>query len=316
MQPRVRVIFMGSPAFAVPSLLALLADERRYEVVGVVAQPDKPAGRGQRLTPAEVKVAAAARGVQVLTPVKMKAEETRAALAALSPDLVVVAAYGRILPPSLLALPRFGCINVHASLLPRHRGASPIAHAILEGDRESGVALMRMDEGLDTGPVYVQRALPIAAADTAGTLSVKLAELGATLLCDALPDILRGALAPTPQTGIATYAPLLDKQDGRLDFSLSAAALERRVRAMQPWPGAFACRGQVRVQVLSAAVEPGRAGEPGTVLEAGKRGLVVACGEDSLLILELKPAGKAAMPASAFVAGRQVVLGDRFDPVI
>ena len=262
--------------------------------------------------PSDVKVAAAERGIPVLTPIKMKVPQTHEELAAYSPDLIVVAAYGRILPPAILAIPKYGCVNVHASLLPRHRGASPIAHAILAGDRDSGVAIMHMEEGLDTGPVYVERALAIAATDTAGTLSDKLAELGASLLLETLPDIFSGK-EPVPQAGEPTYARLLRKEDGWLDFARSAVELERHVRGMQPWPGAFTSKAGERVQVLRARLAAVGRGVAGTVLAAGREGVVVACGEGALVFDEVKPAGKAAMNASAWVAGRQIAIGDVFD---
>jgi methionyl-tRNA formyltransferase len=308
-----RVVFMGSPDFAVPSLEALLAARERVTLSGVVTQPDKPAGRGQKLTPCEVKVAAERHGLTVLTPARMKAPETLAALEALAPELVVVAAYGRILPPALLAVPRLGCVNVHASLLPRFRGASPIAHAILAGDTDSGVCLMRMEEGLDTGPVYGRRATPILPDDTTASLSARLSRLGAQLLVELLPELLAGTLTPTPQpeAGV-TYAPLLEKKDGWLDFGEPAVALERRVRAMMPWPLAFVSRAGQRVQVLAARVAEGR-GDPAEVLAAGPSGVLVACGEGALLLESVKPAGKGVMTGAAWAAGRGVAAGDRLE---
>jgi methionyl-tRNA formyltransferase len=309
-----RILFMGSPDFAVPSLLALLADPH-YEVVGVVTQPDKPAGRGQKLTACAVKAAAEARGLKVLTPTKLRPPEVQAELAALAPELIVVAAYGRILPKAILELPAHGCINVHASLLPRHRGASPIAHAILAGDREAGVAIMRMEEGLDTGPVYARRAIAIAADDTTGSLSDKLAALGAELLVATLPTILSGSLQAEPQSGDSTYAPLFEKEHGAIDFARPASELERHIRAMQPWPGAFTNKGAVRLQVLQARLVKEAHGEAGRVLAADATGILVGCGsEGALLLTQIKPAGKGAMSAAAWVAGRQVAVGDLFGP--
>jgi methionyl-tRNA formyltransferase len=325
-----RIVFMGSPEFAVPSLRGLVAQSDLARVVGVVSQPDKPAGRGQRLTAPPVKVYAAEQGLPVLQPAKMKAAETHAALAELAPDLIVVAAYGRILPRAILELPRLGCVNVHASLLPRHRGASPITHAILAGDSQTGVSIMRMEEGLDTGPVYGARAVSIDARATTGTLTAELARLGAELLVELIPDILAGRRQPVqqPDQG-ATYAPLLDKKDGWLSFEAPAGVLERRVRAMSPWPLAFTALAGQRVQVLDAHVgsshlAAGTAGigtnagagtgtAAGTVLDAGANGVTVACGEDALVLDTVKPAGKAAMKAAAWVAGRAVKAGDRFD---
>ncbi len=307
-----RIVFMGSPAFAVPSLTALCERPDLGEVVGVVTQPDKPAGRGHKLTPPPVKVAAAARGLPVWQPTKVKTEESLEALRALRPDLVVVAAYGRILPKSWLELPRHGCVNVHASLLPRHRGASPISQAILAGDSEAGVAIMRMAEGLDTGPVYGMKSLPIAPDDTTGTLTVKLAELGGRALVELLPQIVAG-VEPTPQDEArATYAPLIDKEHAALDFDQPATLLERQVRAFNPWPLAYAKKGGARLQILAAKVARG-AGRPGEILAADAGGVLVACGEGALLLATVKPEGRPAMPASAWAAGRGAAVGERLE---
>ena len=306
-----RVIFMGSPAFAVPALEQLLEHRELVQVVGVVTQPDKPAGRGRVLTPPPVKVTATAHGLPVLQPAKMKAEATHQSLRELAPDLMVVAAYGRILPPAMLAIPRLGCVNVHASLLPRHRGASPINHAILAGDREVGVAIMRMEEGLDTGPVFVMRGMPTPAGATTESLSATLATLGAELLVEALPGIVAGTLAPTPQNhAAATYAPLLEKEHGKLDFTKAAEVLERQVRAFHPWPGSFAKKGPQRVQILEVQVLPDVHGPAGQVVTADKHGVIVACGQGGLRLVTLQPEGKKAMPAAAWVAGRGVAVGD------
>jgi methionyl-tRNA formyltransferase len=283
-------------------------------VVAVVTQPDRPAGRGRKLTPNPVKIAATARDIPVLQPTKMRSPQTREALAAQRPDLAVVAAYGRILPPALLTVPRLGCINVHASLLPRHRGASPIAHAILAGDERVGVCIMGMEEGLDTGPVFSRVEVPVGPGDTCGSLTDTLAERGAALLLDTLPGILAGSIDPVPQDDVgATYAPLLEKQDGALDFGGAAEALCRRVRAFNPWPGAFAFKGDLRVLVLDAEACDG-AGDPGRVVEAGGGGVVVACGAGALRLLEVKPAGKKQMPAASWAAGRGIGVGDILAP--
>lgn len=304
---------MGSPDFAVPSLEALVAARSLVEVVGVVTQPDKPAGRGQKLTSSEVNTATTRLGLPVFTPAKMKAPETLERLRAFAAELFVVAAYGRILPPPLLALPRLGCVNVHASVLPRHRGASPINHAILAGDAETGVSIMRMDEGLDTGPVYGVARCPVEHDDTTGSLTTRLSRLGAELLVELLPGIVGGALAPVPQPSEGvTYAPLLDKKDGWLDLSLPANQLARRVRAMNPWPLAFVSRAGQRVQVLAARAGAGR-GEPGVVVGAGPAGVEVACGDGVLVLERVKPAGRGAMDASAWVAGRGIARGDRLE---
>lgn len=310
-----RVVFMGSPGFAVPAFTALCERPDLCEVVGVVTQPDKPAGRGQKLTSSAIKIAADARRIPVLTPTKLKPPESLEAFAAMQPDLAVVAAYGRILPKAWLVTPKLGCVNLHASLLPRWRGASPINHAILHGDAQSGVGLMHMDEGLDTGAVYAERAVVIASDETTLSLTIKLGELAAKLLIDSLPALFGQSLVAHPQSleGV-TYAPILKKEDGALDFGQPAQELQRRVRAMNPWPLAFTHKGDARVQVLKARTLP-TSGTPGVVLAAGPDGVVVATTEGSLVLDEVKPAGKGAMAAAAWAAGRGVVVGDTLGPV-
>ncbi len=312
---------MGSPAFAVPALSLLAERPDLCHIVAVVTQPDKAAGRGRKLFPSAIKTAAEARGIPVLQPTKMRSPQTTADLAAFKPDIMVVAAYGRILPKTLLDLPPLGCINIHASLLPKHRGASPIAHAILANDEEAGVGIMQMDEGLDTGAVFAERSISIAPDDTAFTLTIKLAELGATLLADTLPAILNGSLKAIPQSSTGmSYAPLLTKQDGRLDFTLGAEELSRRIRAFSPWPGSFCFLGRAeaegarqRVQVLTAEVVPGIPnGVSGTVVNCDKQGIVVCCQHSLLRLTTIKPAGKKAMAGGAWVAGRGVRVEDRF----
>ncbi|MEZ4270658.1 MAG: methionyl-tRNA formyltransferase [Myxococcota bacterium] len=222
----------------------------------------------------------------------------------------MVAAYGRILPQALLNLPRLGCINVHASLLPKHRGASPITHAILAGDREVGVSIMQMDAGLDTGPVISTRAITAPQTATCGNLTIALAELGAKLLIETLPSILSETAEATPQEdAAATYAPLLNKEDGRLDFSLDAAQLLRRIRALSPWPGAYTYKEAQRIQVLRASLATQK-GPPGKVIAADKQGVCVGCAKNSVLLQEVKPAGKKAMSAASWVAGRGIASGD------
>lgn len=300
---------MGTPEFAAPIFKALLDADDVFNVVGLVSQPDRPAGRGRKLAPTPTKSVALDYDVPVFQPTKVKTEATRELLASVQPDVAVVAAYGRILPPQLLHLPRHGCVNVHASLLPKHRGASPINHAILAGDTETGVCLMQMDEGLDTGPVYARKRIAIAADDTTSTLSNKLAGLGAEVVVESLPAVLRGELEAIPQPeGDASYAPLLKKEDGWLDFSRPARALERAVRAYQPWPVASFAIDGARVQVGQARIDD-RSGPVGEVLEAGKRGVLVGCGSGSLWLLEVKPPGKRMMDAAAWVAGRGVSVG-------
>ena len=308
-----RIVFMGTPDFAVPALEALARGPHR--VVAVVTQPDRPAGRGRRLRPPPVKRAAERLGIgEVWQPERIrgaKGAAFRAWLKALAPDLAVVAAYGQILPKEVLETPRRGCINVHASLLPRWRGASPIQWALLAGDRETGVCIIQMDEGLDTGPVFYCRRVSIAPDETAGTLHDKLAALGAELLPEVVDAIARGEARarPQPEEG-ATYAPRLTKEDGRLDFTRPAAELERRVRAMQPWPGAYTTVGDRRLKVLAAEVVP-ESGVPGEVLEAAGDRLVVAAGEGALRLMRVQPAGGRPMDARAFLAGRPLRAGTR-----
>lgn len=306
-----RVVFMGTPEFASPILEAMVRSEQ-FRVVGLVSQPDRPVGRGRKLTSTPTKRVAEAHGVPIFQPTKLKIEATHATLAELQADVAVVAAYGRILPARLLALPRYGCLNVHASLLPRHRGASPIAHAILAGDPNSGVCLMQMEEGLDTGPVFSRRTTPIEPQDTTESLGIRLSALGAQMVVEDVPRVLRGELKAVAQPeGDATYAPLLKKQDGRLDFSENAVALERAVRAYQPWPVAFFELEDDRIQTGRAEADD-REGEAGVVLEVSAKGVRVGCGKGSLWLLEVKPPSKRMMPAHAWVAGRAIRKGDRF----
>ena len=306
-----RIVFMGTPAFAVPSLQALL---QVHTVVGVVTQPNQPAGRGRQVAEPAVKTAARAAGVPVMQPRRLREPEAMGQLRAWAPDLIVVAAFGQLLRPELLDLPPHGCLNVHGSLLPRHRGAAPVAAAILAGDAETGITLMRMDPGLDTGPMLAKVATPILADDTTATLTTRLAELGAQLLAARLDAYLAGRLPAAPQDeALATYAPQLKKEDGRLDFARPAAELERRVRAMQPWPGAFALWPEAGtddrpLRVLRAAVLSDQVGAPGTVVGT-PRGPAVAAAEGSLLLLEVQPPGKRPMPAADFARGARGFLG-------
>ena len=295
-----RLVFLGSPGFAVPTLEALAT---AYSVVGVVTQPDRPAGRGRTLASPPVKQAALRLGLPVLQPPRLRAPEATGALAEMHPDLIVVAAYGQILRAEVLELPPHGCINVHASLLPRWRGASPVPAAIRAGDLETGVTIMRMDAGMDTGPVLAQQAMPLAPSDTGGSLSARLARLGASLLLETLPTYLAGTLDPVPQDeGQATYAPLLRKEDGRLDFSCPAVELERQVRAYDPWPGSFLEWDGRRLAVLRASLSDA----PGTDIGAvTRRGLFPAIGTArGLLVLDLvQPAGRKPVAGDAFLRG-------------
>ncbi len=301
-----RIVFMGTPEFAIPSLRALLQHTR---VVGVVTQPDRPAGRGQKLIESPVKRAAWEAGAPVIQPQRLREPAALAQLAAWQPDLIVVAAFGQILQPAVLRLPPHGCINVHASLLPRWRGAAPVAAALAAGDAETGVTLMQMDAGLDTGPLLAKRAEPIRPGDTTATLTERLAALGADLLIEHLPAYLAGDLKPQAQDeALATYAPPLKKEDGHLDFTRSAVELERRIRALTPWPGAFALWHGQPLKVLRAALAEGVAGEPGKVMPL-PNGVAVACADGALRLLDVQPAGKRAMSAADFARGAPGFIG-------
>ena len=306
-----RVAFLGSPDFAVPALEALAS---AWEVVGVVTQPDRPAGRGRVLTPPPVKSAALRLGLPVQQPPRLRAPEATADLARWEPELIVVAAYGQILRPEVLALPRHGCLNVHASLLPRWRGAAPIPAAILAGDPVTGITIMQMDAGMDTGGILAQASLDISPEDTAAGLSLSMAPLGAALLLDVLPGYLNGDVKPVPQDeSRATLAPLLKKADGRLDFTRSAAELERQVRAYDPWPGTFLEWEGHRLAVLRAGI----ADVPGIAVGAVTRhALYPAVGtSQGLLVLELvQPAGRQPVPGDAYLRGTPAFASARLDP--
>ena len=291
---------MGSPDFAVPVLQRLAAN---YPVVGVVTQPDRPAGRGNKLTAPPVKTSAEELCIPTIQPEKLKLPVAIEQLTAWKPDVIVVAAFGQILRQNVLDLPRFGCINVHASLLPRWRGASPIQAAIAAGDAETGVTIMKMDRGVDTGSLLAQQTIAIAPEDTALSLSGKLAALGADLLIDTLPDYLSGTVIPQIQLDEgATYAPLIEKEAGRLDFTLPAVVLERRVRAYNPWPVAFFEWGEGVLKVFSAHVENTQTSTPCSrqILSGFP---AVSTNEGWLVLDEVQPSGKKVMSGKAFLSG-------------
>jgi methionyl-tRNA formyltransferase len=299
-QSNERTVFMGSPDFAMPTLRALA---EALPVVGVITQPDKPAGRGRVLTPPPIKLLAQSLGIPVIQPERLREPTAMEKLHSWAPELIVVAAFGQILRPAVLDLPRYGCLNVHASLLPRWRGAAPIQAAILAGDEQTGVTIMRMDAGIDTGPTLSQRSLPILPEDTAATLSEHLATLGAQLLLDVLPSYLQGDLValPQPETG-ATYAPMLQKSEGQLDFTQPATNLARRVRAFNPWPGAFTFWNEQLLKIHQAHAVAVSASSSGQLLIHD--GLPAIGTSDGLLVLDtVQPAGKKSMPGAVFLQG-------------
>ena len=301
-----RLIFAGTPEFAVPSLRALL--DAGHPPLAVYTQPDRPAGRGRQPRPSPVKIVALDAGMPVRQPVSLRDPAVLAELAELAPDLLVVAAYGLILPPAVLAVPRLGCVNVHASLLPRWRGAAPIQRAILAGDAETGICLMRMEAGLDTGPVYARASCPIPRGTTGGELHDRLATLGATALRETLPALLADALAPAPQDDArATYAPKLEKAEAELDWSRPAPELERRVLAFNPYPVAQTRLNGQTLRVWRAWAEAeATAAPPGTVLREGAAGIAVATGAGVLRLTEVQLPGGRPLPAAAFLAARRL----------
>ena len=303
---RFSLAFFGTPDFAVPVLAGLL--EAGHGVVCVYSQPPRPAGRGHRARPAPVHRFAEARGLAVRTPTTLKDPKVQRDFAALGLDAAVVAAYGLLLPAEILSAPRLGCLNVHASLLPRWRGAAPIARAILAGDAESGVTIMQMSEGLDSGAMVLQERMPVPSAATAASLEDALAGLGARLIVQALDGLDQGRLEPVPQPADGvTWAAKLTRAEGRLDWHRPAAELERRVRAFAPQPGAWFTHDGERIKVLAAAIAPAEGeGRPGVVLDDR---LTVACGEGALRLLELQRAGRAAMSAAAFLRGYEIPAG-------
>ena len=297
---------MGTPAFSVASLEACL---KLGEVVAVVTQPDKPAGRGQQLTMSPVKLRALEAGITVLQPPKLRGTDFAEQLRVLKPDVSVVTAYGKILPRDVLDAPTHGSVNVHGSLLPRFRGAAPIQWAIASGDQKTGVCLMKMDEGMDTGPVIARAEMPIEAVDTSGTVHDKLSSLGGQVLRESLPRYLDGSLLPVAQpTDGVVMAPMIKKEDGRIDFSKSARELERRLRAFTPWPGLFTTFDGGLFKVHEAAVTE-NTGAPGSIISAGPHGLEVACGEGALLMTKVQPEGKRVMSAADFLSGRKLDAG-------
>lgn len=303
-----KIVFAGTPEFAARALAALY--EAGHDIPLVLTQPDRPAGRGMTLQASPVKQLALYRGSEVFQPLTLKDEAAQEKLRLLAPDVMVVAAYGLILPQAVLDIPRHGCLNIHASLLPRWRGAAPIHRAILAGDAESGVCIMQMEAGLDTGPVLLSASTPITAQDTSQTLHDKLAVQGAQLIVSALQCLPLPAVAQ-PEAGV-TYAAKLDKSEAPLDWRRPAAELDRQIRAFTPFPGTTAVLDGAPLKVW-AALPRSESGVPGTVLAADKHGILVACGSGSLLLTELQQAGGKRLPVAQFLAGHGVSAGARFE---
>lgn len=312
-----KIVYMGTPDFAVNPLHALA--EAGYEVAGVVTQPDKPKGRGKTMLPTPVKEEALKHGFPVYQPVKVRDPEFLQVLEKLEPDIIVVAAFGQIIPKSILELPKYGCINIHASLLPKYRGAAPIQQAVIDGEKESGVTIMRMGTGLDTGDMISRIVVPIAKDETGGTLFDKLAEAGAKLLVETLPHIFDGTAVyeKQPEESPTPYAGMITKQMGLINFGKSAAELERLVRGLNPWPSAFTFWNGKTLKVWESFVvkseETGaEKSEPGTVVKTDKKGIYVACGEDVLVLSQVQLEGKKRMDADAFLRGCHIETGSRF----
>lgn len=306
-----KIIFAGTPDFAASALAALLTSE--HQVIAVLTQPDRPAGRGMQLTASPVKQLALQHDLPVLQPTTLKSAEIQQQLAAMQADVMVVAAYGLLLPQEVLDTPVHGCLNIHASLLPRWRGAAPIQRAILAGDRETGVTIMQMDIGLDTGDMLLKSACPIAADDTAQTLHDKLAGLGAEAIVTALQQLAQGSLVPQCQDDAqATYAAKLSKAEAQINWSKDAAEIERAVRAYNPFPAAASSCNGTPIKIWRASLGGAAKGEPGTIMAIDKTGIMVACGNGSLRLEVLQRPNAKALPASQFIQGFALQPGDRF----
>ncbi len=306
-----RLIYMGTPQFAVGPLRALVA--AGHDVAAVVTRTDKPAGRGRGLAIPPVKAAALELGLPVHQPKRVREPAFIASLAALTPQVIVVAAYGQILPKEILLLPHYGCVNIHASLLPAYRGAAPVNWAILRGERETGITIMQMDEGMDTGAILLQERIPIGDAETAATLLEKLSCIGAKLIGETLSLLAAGRLVPQAQDAArATVAPLLRKEDGLIDWTQPAVQIRNRVRGLLPWPGAFGTIDGKVFKILAAETDAGLA-EPGILVRTGRDGLAAGTGDGLLRIVTIQPEGKRPMSAAEFLRGHGAIVGSRFD---
>jgi len=305
-----KIIFAGTPQFAASALAALL---KEHQIVAVLTQPNRPSGRGMQLTASPVKQLAVQHGLPVLQPASLKNAEAQREIAVLEAEVMVVAAYGLILPKAVLQLPRYGCLNIHASLLPRWRGAAPIPRAILAGDSETGITIMQMDEGLDTGDMLLRRACPIEADDTAATLHDRLAGIGADSLLEALHLLRDGRLTPVRQDdAAATYAAKLLKSEAQIDWQQEARQIERAVRAFNPFPVCHASLNGVAIKIWQAALQENAQGEAGEVLAADKHGITVACGKDALRLDVLQRPGGKVQPAAQFLQAMPIKPGERF----
>ena len=305
-----RIIYMGTPEFACPTLQTLI--DRKEQLVAVFTQPDRPKGRGQKLQAPPVKELAERHGIPVYQPAKVRIPEVIEQIRALQPDLIVVVAFGQILPKALLEIPPYGCVNVHASLLPRYRGAAPLNWCIVNGEQETGVTTMLMDVGLDTGPMLLKRATPIAPDEGIGSLHDRMSQLGAELLAETLDGLQAGKIIPEPQNDEAScYAPLLKKEDGLLDWTRPAHELYNQIRGLAVWPGCYTVHNGEPLKIHQVTPGTGN-GVPGAVLSASPAGVEVACGAGSLVIRELQAAGSRRMDAASFLAGHPIPAGTRF----
>ena len=306
-----KIVYMGTPDFAMPPLAALV--ENGYEVTAVITQPDKPKGRGKTLMPTPVKEEALKHEIPVYQPAKVRDTEFLETLQKLEPDMIIVAAFGQIIPKVILDMPKYGCINIHASLLPKYRGAAPIQQAVIDGEKESGVTIMKMGTGLDTGDMISQAVVKLREDETGGSLFDRLAETGAELLVRTIPSIENGTAVYTkqPEESPTPYAAMITKQMGLLDFSKSAVVLERLVRGMNPWPSAYTFLNNKTLKVWKCSVESGSCGKdvPGTITDVDKKGIHVACGEGTLILEEVQLEGKKRMETDAFLRGYHVTAG-------
>ena len=304
-----RILFIGSPQLAIPSFHA---SRDIGQIVGVVTQPPKASGRGRKLTASPIFSEVGQWGIEAMTPDSLRTPEIEQTLRRLKPDIAVVVAYGKILPPNILTVPKLGCVNIHASILPELRGAGPIQWAIARGFKETGVTLMQMDEGMDTGPILMQKTTAIGIEETAGELGARLAQIGAELLREGLLRFYQGELPPVPQDNSqATYAPLLTKEDGLIDWSLTAMEIANRIRGFSPWPGTYTTRAGSRLLITRArALEELNQAASGTIVSTRTEGIQVACGSGTLDVLAVKPGGKREMSIPEFLSGYNVEVGE------